>query len=314
MYINHVSHYVPTERVDNSYFENVNGLEDQWIFDRTGIRSRSKASKDENTNTMAVQAVKNGIAESGFLPEEVDLIVGASYSPYDTVFTIGHAVQREIGAINAKVVYVSSACSSLLNAMEVAEGYIAMGKAKNIIVVASEHNWKYSNESCAKSGHLWGDGAAAMFISTEAKGEKSGKVLNIYTQGLAHLGKANNSVYLRPGDDGLGMPDGRDVFINAVTQMRNAIDTVLSNSKKEVKDISYVVPHQANGRIMANLQRQMKLDDGVIFSHIEEFGNTGCASTALCFSQNIDRVGNDDLVVFTVFGGGYSVGAMLVQY
>jgi len=314
MYINHVSHYVPTERVDNSYFENVNGLEDQWIFDRTGIRSRSKASKDENTNTMAVQAVKNGIAESGFLPEEVDLIVGASYSPYDTVFTIGHAVQREIGAINAKVVYVSSACSSLLNAMEVAEGYIAMGKAKNIIVVASEHNWKYSNESCAKSGHLWGDGAAAMFISTEAKGEKSGKVLNIYTQGLAHLGKANNSVYLRPGDDGLGMPDGRDVFINAVTQMRNAIDTVLSNSKKEVNDISYVVPHQANGRIMANLQRQMKLDDGVIFSHIEEFGNTGCASTALCFSQNIDRVGNDDLVVFTVFGGGYSVGAMLVQY
>lgn len=314
MYINHVSHYVPTERVANSYFENVNGLEDQWIFDRTGIRSRSKASKDENTNTMAVQAVKNGIAESGFLPEEVDLIVGASYSPYDTVFTIGHAVQREIGAINAKVVYVSSACSSLLNAMEVAEGYIAMGKAKNIIVVASEHNWKYSNESCAKSGHLWGDGAAAMFISTEAKGEKSGKVLNIYTQGLAHLGKANNSVYLRPGDDGLGMPDGRDVFINAVTQMRNAIDTVLSNSKKEVNDISYVVPHQANGRIMANLQRQMKLDDGVIFSHIEEFGNTGCASTALCFSQNIDRVGNDDLVVFTVFGGGYSVGAMLVQY
>ena len=314
MYINHVSHYVPTERVANSYFENVNGLEDQWIFDRTGIRSRSKASKDENTNTMAVQAVKNGIAESGLLPEEVDLIVGASYSPYDTVFTIGHAVQREIGAINAKVVYVSSACSSLLNAMEVAEGYIAMGKAKNIIVVASEHNWKYSNESCAKSGHLWGDGAAAMFISTEAKGEKSGKVLNIYTQGLAHLGKANNSVYLRPGDDGLGMPDGRDVFINAVTQMRNAIDTVLSNSKKEVNEISYVVPHQANGRIMANLQRQMKLEDGTIFSHIEEIGNTGCASTALCFSQNIDRVGNDDLVVFTVFGGGYSVGAMLIQY
>ncbi|QZT36783.1 ketoacyl-ACP synthase III [Halosquirtibacter xylanolyticus] len=314
MYINHVSHYVPSDRVPNSYFEKVNGLEDQWIFERTGIRSRSKATKQENTNTMAIEAVKNGFEGSGFKPEEVDLIVGASYSPYDTVYTMGHAVQREFGAVNAKVVYVSSACSSLLNAVEIAEGYIAMGKAKNVIVVAAEHNWEYSNESCAKSGHLWGDGAAAMFISDTPKGNKSAKVAHVYTQGLGHLGKADASVFLRPSEEGLGMPDGRDVFINAVTQMRNAIDKVLDASGKEVSDLSYVVPHQANGRIMSNLQRQMKLDDGMIFSHIEEFGNTGCASTAICFSQNYDKVKQDDLVVFTVFGGGYSVGAMLLQY
>ncbi|QZE14673.1 ketoacyl-ACP synthase III [Halosquirtibacter laminarini] len=314
MYINHFSHYLPSKVVSNSYFENVNGLEDQWIYERTGIRSRFKATDDENTNTMAIEAVRNGLDQSGFSAGEVDLIIGASYSPYDTVFTIGHAVQREIGANAAKVVFVSSACSSLINALEIAEGYIAMGKAKNIIVVASEHNWAYSNESCSKSGHLWGDGAAALFISSEPKGKKPGRVLNVFTQGLGHVGKANDSVFLRPVSGGLSMPNGRDVFINAVTQMRRAIDVVLENTKLTVDELDYVVAHQANGRIISNLQKQMKLADDQVLTHIKSHGNTGCASTGICFSQNIDRIKEDDLVVFTVFGGGYSVGALLLRY
>src|ERR1035437_6454101 len=150
MFINTISHYIPIERITNEYFKKVNGLDDEWIFERTGIRTRSKAAKGENTNTMAIEAVKNAISSLPFDIKDVDLIVGASYTPYDTVSTIGNVVQREFGIQEAQVVYVSSACSSMVNALEIVEGYFAMGKATRALVVASENNTFYSDETCEK--------------------------------------------------------------------------------------------------------------------------------------------------------------------
>ena len=114
MFINTISHYVPVQRVSNAYFKQLNGLDDEWIFDRTGIRTRSKAALGENTNSMAVEAVSNAIASLPFDIKDVDLIVGAAYTPYDTVATIGHVVQREFNIPEAQVLYVSAACSSFV--------------------------------------------------------------------------------------------------------------------------------------------------------------------------------------------------------
>ena len=150
MFITTVSHYLPEQRVPNEHFKNLNGLDDEWIFDRTGIRTRSKAAPGENANTMAVKAVSRALDTLPFDIKDVDLIIGASYSPYDTVATIGHTVQREFAIPEAQVIYISSACSSLVNALEIVEGYFAMGKATRALVIASEHNTLYSDDTCEK--------------------------------------------------------------------------------------------------------------------------------------------------------------------
>lgn len=134
MFINATGFYVPEERVDNQHFLELNGLTSEWIEQRTGIRSRSKAKAEENINTMSMEAVRNALPKLPYDITDVDLIISASYSPYDTVATAAHLAQHEFNIENAKALYLSSACSSFLNALEVVEGYFAMGKATKALV------------------------------------------------------------------------------------------------------------------------------------------------------------------------------------
>jgi len=314
MFINTVSHYLPDQRIHNDSFKDLNGLEDEWIFERTGIRTRSKVDSGENANTMAVEAVTKALKTLPFDIKDVDLIIGASYTPYDTVATIGHVIQREFSIPEAQVVYISSACSSLVNALEIVEGYFALGKASRALVIASEHNTMYSDNTCEKSGHLWGDGATALFISDEPMGNKPGEILNIYTRGLAHIGKGTEAVYLRPAEGGLVMPDGRDVFMHACNYMRIALEKTLEDCNLAIADLDFIIPHQANHRIIANLIKQFDIQPQKVLTNIEQLGNTGCASTGICLSQNLKNIPADSLVGITVFGGGYSAGALLVRF
>lgn len=156
MFINATGFYVPEERVDNQHFLELNGLTSEWIEQRTGIRSRSKAKAEENINTMSMEAVRNALPKLPYDITDVDLIVSASYSPYDTVATAAHLAQHEFHIENAKALYLSSACSSFLNALEVVEGYFAMGKATKALILSADKNSAYYNETDPKAGHLWG--------------------------------------------------------------------------------------------------------------------------------------------------------------
>lgn len=143
MFINATGFYVPEERVDNQHFLELNGLTSEWIEQRTGIRSRSKAKAEENINTMSMEAVRNALPKLPYDITDVDLIVSASYSPYDTVATAAHLAQHEFHIENAKALYLSSACSSFLNALEVVEGYFAMGKATKALILSADKNSAY---------------------------------------------------------------------------------------------------------------------------------------------------------------------------
>jgi 3-oxoacyl-[acyl-carrier-protein] synthase-3 len=314
MFVNAFGSYIPEKRVDNAYFLNVNGLTDEWIYTRTGIKTRSKAGEDENTNTMGINAVASAKQNLPYPIEEIELIVGATYSPYDTVATLAHAVQREFNITGAKAVYLSAACSSFVNAMEVVEGYFAMNKAKKALVVVSEHNTAFNNESCPKSGHLWGDGAAAIFVSKERITENAPEILDIYTQGLGHIGKGREGVRLNPKNEGIAMPDGRDVFMQACHYMPEALNIILTKNNLEIDDVTYIIAHQANMRIISNIARQYNLPDSVFLNTIEELGNTGSASVLITLVLHLDKIRKNDLIALTVFGGGYSAGAMLVRF
>lgn len=313
MYINAASHYLPITTVFNEYYTRLVGLSDEWIFKRSGIRSRSKASSDENTNTMAVEAVKAAIDRLPYPIRDIDLIVGATYTPYDTVGTLAHAVQRYFNIAKARAISISSACSSFLNAVEIVEGYFATNKSKKALVVSSEHNTAYSDDMDEQSGHLWGDGAGAIFISKEKTSDDDIKIIDLNTTGLGHIGKGTEGVYLRPNEGGLKMPFGKDIFVNASKYMISEVKDIMKKNHLTLEEIVHFIPHQANSRIIAQVAEGLGLRNGGLITNIEDMGNTGCASTMIGFSQNWERFKKHELIVVTVFGGGYSSGAMLLR-
>lgn len=313
MYINATGYYIPSERVDNEYFKDVNGLTSDWIYKRTGIKSRSKAGAGEGHNSMGLNAIEDAIKNLPYDIKDVDLIVSASYSPYDTVATLAHIAQRKYDITGAKAVYVSAACSSFVNGLEIIETYFAAGKAKKALLVCSEHNTYYSNEHDPKCGHLWGDAAVAYFLSADKVSDTDVKIKEVYTCGLGNVGKGPEGVILRPKEGGIEMPDGKDVFVNACSYMIDALDHVTKPYGMTPGELDHIITHQANKRIVAQVAHQLELDDDHFVNNIEELGNTGSASCALVFAQNRDKFKKGEKIGLTVFGGGYSCGAFWVE-
>ncbi|SEJ11894.1 3-oxoacyl-[acyl-carrier-protein] synthase-3 [Dyadobacter koreensis] len=313
MYINTLSHYLPSEVIGNEYFTNLNNLSSEWIVERTGIYERRKAAQGENTSTMAIEAVKLLLEDNiPFSKNEIDLIVGGTYTPYDTIVTVAHAVQHHLALPDIPVVTISSACSSLLNAIEIVEGYFAMGKASKALVVVSDHNTAYYNESDTVSGHLWGDGASAILISKERQSDSDMQIKKLITGGAATSGKAIEAVVLRPNERGVIMPFGRDVFQNACIYMPKVSQQVLQACGLTINDLDYLIPHQANHRISLNVINTLGIPAEKLISNIQYLGNTGCAGCAIALSENRSRFVKGQNIVITVFGGGYSYGAMLI--
>lgn len=314
MFINTISYYLPTKKFKNNDFLAINGLNHDWIVSRTGIEERRHASPTENTSTMAIDAVKNAIPDLPFPIEDIDLIVGASYTPHDTIVTLAHAVQNAFDIPDIPVVAVSSACSSLLNALEVAEGYFAMGKASKALVVAADHNTAYANLEDKKTGHLWGDGAVAFFLSKDKISDSDLTVKSIITGGAGTKGKAMEGVMLRPLHEGyIHMPNGRDVFIHACQYMPDITKKILRQNNYTLADLDYLIPHQANLRITKNVANTLNSENIKAISNIQKLGNTGSAGCGIALAQTRDQLKKEELVVMTVFGGGYSYGAMLLE-
>jgi 3-oxoacyl-[acyl-carrier-protein] synthase-3 len=313
VFLHHVAAYLPEAVVTNAHFTQLNGLANEWIIERTGIAERRKAAPGENANTMAIAATRAVLAAApAFAPETVNLIVAGTYTPHDTIFTAAHAVQRDLGVNEIPTVSISSACSSLLNAVEIVEGYFAMGKATRAVVVVSEHNTAYNNEEDTMAGHLWGDGAAALLLSKERLSPDDLRIMEVITGGAAPVSKANEAVTLKPVEGGMVMPYGRDVFQQACQYMAKVTQTLLDKHHIATPDLTYLIPHQANLRISKNVTKQLGIDPARAVSNIERLGNTGCAGAAIGLAEIWETLKSGDSVIITVFGGGYSYGAMLL--
>ncbi|RZL14284.1 MAG: ketoacyl-ACP synthase III [Hymenobacter sp.] len=314
MYLHRVATYLPAAVVTNEHFTQLNGLASDWIVERTGIRERRKAGPGENANTMAVAATEALLAAlPDFDAGSIDLIVAGTYTPHDTIYTAAHAVQRFLNINEIPTVSISSACSSLLNAVEIVEGYFALKKASRALVVVTEHNTAYNNETDTMAGHLWGDGAAALLFTREPLAPGDLRVRQVLTGGAAVVGKADEAVTLKPVEKGIVMPFGRDVFQQACTYMTRITQELLTANNLTVDGLTYLIPHQANLRISANVTKQLGLDPARAVNNIDRLGNTGCAGAAIGLAEVWDTLKAGDQVIVTVFGGGYSYGAMLLE-
>jgi 3-oxoacyl-[acyl-carrier-protein] synthase-3 len=304
-----VAAYLPERVVTNDHLARLCSREPGWFESVTGIQSRRRATDGENANTMAIRAVESLAATSRIPLSSVDLVLGASYTPWDTVGTIAHRVQRRFGIAHARALYLSSACSSFFNALEIAQSFAAVGKSARALIVLAEHNSAYSSDEDHRSGHLWGDGAAAILVSANPDDHGILELLNIQTHGLGHLGAGPDGVYLKPRGEGLVMPNGRDVFEHACREMARAARDALASARLTSNDIALFVPHQANKRIIARVAKALNFSDERVAMTIERFGNTGCASIPITYALGGRSASAGEYVLMAAFGGGYSSGA-----
>jgi 3-oxoacyl-[acyl-carrier-protein] synthase-3 len=313
MLINLIKNYLPNVVIPNDYFFENYGITNEEIIAKSGIKQRRRTQPNENTNSMAIEAVKKAFFELPFPLNEIDLIIGATYTPYDTVGTLAHAVQKQFNISNAKCFTIDSACSSFVNAIETVDCYFANKKASKALIVVSENNSSYSDTSDKTSGFLWGDGASAVFVSNERCSDEDLEVLDINTTGLGTIGKSIDGVFLKPGNGGIKMPFGKDVFQYACTYMIQETEQILHKNGIPLNQLNYLIPHQANARIIEYVAKKLKLNPSSVLTNIEHFGNTGSASTPIVLSQNWRKFKQNDTIVISVFGGGYSSGAILLK-
>ena len=312
-------HYLPAQVADNAYFSQLTGREPVWFENLTGIRERRRAAADENCNSMAIAAVENMVAEGAGtgvnLLEGVDWVIGCSYTPWDTIGTMAHVVQRHFQIRGARALYISSACSSFIDALDVIRTYCLAGRSQRALVVAAEHNSLYARDADSQSGHLWGDGAFCALLETTPRAAVPAQfeLVDSLTIGMGDVGHGPEGIYLHPRTDGLVMPHGRDVFHHACRGMEEVARQLLDRNNLRPGDLRLIVPHQANRRIIAKTCEQMDVPMERVALSIESLGNTGCASIGLTFRTRSPALNRGDRVLFLAFGGGYSAGAALLQ-
>lgn len=249
MIINLVTDYIPLIVIPNEYFFVNYGITNEDIISKCGIKQRSRTEPNENTNSMAIEAVKKALPDLPIPISEIDLIIGATYTPYDTGGTLAHAVQKQFKIDRAKCFTIDSACSSFVNAIEIVECYFANKKASKALIVISENNSAYSHDCDKYSGFLFGDGAAAVFITNQRYSDNDIEVTDVNTSGLGHIGKSIDAVYVRPNNGGIRMPFGKDVFQFACTYMIMETEQILIKNGIPLNQLNYFIPHQANARI-----------------------------------------------------------------
>jgi 3-oxoacyl-[acyl-carrier-protein] synthase-3 len=261
---------------------------------------------------MAISAVAELERTAPGCLQGVDLVIGASYTPWDTIATIAHVVQRHFSLANARAMFISTACSSFLDSLDVTASYFAAGRASKALVVAVEHNSLYSSDSDEKSGHLWGDGAAALLLTKTALGP-SVQILDVRTVGRADMGRGPEGINMIPKGQGLVMPYGKDIFIHACREMVAATRDIVAGNDLQLADVGMLITHQANKRIMDCVIQHLESPHMQVPMTIAELGNTGCAGVAITYHRNAHLLRAGQHAVLTVFGGGYSTGAALLR-
>lgn len=311
VYLRALGAHVPEGRISNARFEELTGNDADWFVARTGIHTRSRAAPGETTSSMAIAAVRTLLDADPQVLDGVDLIIGASYTPDDTLSTMAARVQRAFAIEQARVYFISTACTSWISALELAELMINSGVATRALVVVAEHNSRYSDDADRFSGHLWGDGAAATVLTTRPE-DALFSLDYVRSRGLACAGLGPEAITLTldQGDKGLVMSGGRDVFARACEYLVEEIRDALGQTGRGIEGLDWLVPHQANHRILVNVARTLDLPSERVVVTVDTLGNTGCASIPISLASVLDQVKSGQVVVGAAFGGGYSAGAV----
>ena len=306
--------YLPRSQLPNTELEKMLDTSDEWIVSRTGISSRYIADADETTSFMAGEAAKDALKSSGVNASDIDLILVATCTPDHFFPSMACHVQQALKLTRPIPAFdISAACSGFVYAMDIAKQYISAGTAKHVLVVGSERMSKAVDWTDRATCVLFGDGAGAVVLSASDKPGILGSVLHAAYDADKLLTFTNESSEDKRAYIGMR---GNEVFKLAVNIMGDIVDEVLTASNLQKSDIDWLVPHQANIRIIQGIAKKLSLPMSQVIVTVEHQGNTSAASIplALDFSVRQKRIKRGDVLLLESFGGGMTWGAMVVRY
>ncbi len=314
--------YLPEKRLTNQDLEKIVDTTDEWIISRTGIKERRLAREDEATSDMATEAAKRALENARLKPEEIDLIIVATITPDMFFPATACLVQQKIGARTVPAFDISVACSGFIYGLAIANQFISSGTYKHALVIAAEKLSTITDWSDRNTCVLFGDGAAAAVLGQVDEGG----ILSVY---LGADGRQGDLIKLPAG--GSRMPatkksieekqhfikmNGSELFKHAVRIMADAALEATRPLGITAEDISLVIPHQANIRILLAAAKRMGLSEEKIYLNIEKYGNMSAASSAIALVEAVEegRIKKGEKILLDAFGGGLTWGAIVIEW
>lgn len=312
---------LPAKTLSNSDLEKMVDTSDEWITSRTGIRTRRIAGRGDENYRMAGRAAEKALAMSGLSSADIDLILVATLTPHMMMPSCACFVQAEIGAEKAFAYDLNAACSGFLYGLDLADTYIARQPDMNILLIGSETLSAHVNWQDRNTCILFGDGAGAAVLSgSDSRGVRAS---NLYSDGrlwnLLYMDSPeslNNDIVQENRKGCFIQMSGRDVFKFAVRSMEDAITNLLNKENLSIDDIDLLIPHQANIRILKKLMERLAISPEKVYVNVEQYGNTSAASIPIALDEVNRQNGlkSGDKVLFCSFGGGFTWGALLMQW
>jgi 3-oxoacyl-[acyl-carrier-protein] synthase III len=305
---------LPRRRVSNAELAETVDTTDEWIVERTGIRFRHIAEADETTATLGADAARNALAAASMAASDIDLIIVATATPDQTFPATATKVQHLLGHHGGVAFDVAAVCSGFLYAFSVAESMIRAGSAKNALVIGSETFSRILDWEDRGTCVLFGDGAGAVVLSGEV-GTRGALATRLHADG-----RHNELLYVDGGPSTTGTVgklrmQGREVFRHAVTNLTNVLHEVLDDAGIAPADIDWVVPHQANARIIDATAKKLGLPSDRVVMTVSDHANTSAASVPLALDLAVrdGRIKAGQLIVLEAMGGGFTWGASVVR-
>ncbi|MDD3223171.1 MAG: ketoacyl-ACP synthase III [Clostridium sp.] len=312
--------YTPSNVIDNFKLSEIVDTSDEWISTRTGIKER-RITTGEDTSSLSAKASLKAIEDAGIDPLDIDMIILATTSPDSFTPSTACLVQGIIGAKNATCFDIGAACSGFIYGLNIGTQFVKTGSAKTVLVIGAEVLSKILDWEDRTTCVLFGDGAGAAIIQasnensivsifTGSNGEKARfltcpavEVKNPFTEDKEKLKQVISM-------------NGKEIFRFATTVMPKAIDKVLNDAKCTIEDIKYIIPHQANLRIIDFVAKKLKIDEKKFYVNLDKYGNTSAASIPIALDE-MDKKGllnNGDKIVLVGFGGGLTFGSILIEW
>ncbi|MFJ7729366.1 beta-ketoacyl-ACP synthase III [Neobacillus sp. NPDC097160] len=301
-----IGRYLPEKVVTNHDLEKIMDTSDEWIRTRTGIEERRIATDDVNTSDMAFAAAQKAIQDAGITAEEIDLILVATVTPDSPFPSVACRIQERLGAKKAAAMDVSAACAGFMYGIITAKQFIESSEYKYVLVVGVEKLSKITDWNDRNTAVLFGDGAGAAVIGQVSENR------GILSFELGADGTGAKHLY----QDEFIIMNGREVFKFAVRQMGESCIHVLEKAGLTKEDVDFLIPHQANIRIMEASRQRLELPIEKMSKTVNKYGNTSSASIPISLVEELEagKIKDDDLIVMVGFGGGLTWGAIAIRW
>ncbi|MDA9239073.1 ketoacyl-ACP synthase III [Flavobacteriaceae bacterium] len=317
-----VGGYVPEYVLTNKILATMVDTNDEWITSRTGIKERRILKEQgQGTSFMAIKAAEQLLSKNNINPEDIDMVIMATATPDMPVAATGVYVASQIGAVNAFSYDLSAACSGFLFGMSTAARYIESGRYKKVLLIGADKMSSIVDYTDRTTCIIFGDGAGAVLFEPNLEGlGVQDEILRSDGVGRPSLKIDAGGSILPPSNQTIAdkqhyvHQDGKTVFKFAVSKMADVSEKIMQRNNLTGDDVSWLVPHQANKRIIDATSRRMNLPQDKVMLNIHRYGNTTSATLPLCLFDYENQLKKGDNIVFAAFGGGFTWGSIYVKW